>query len=295
MARLPNLKPIALKERASLLFLEYGELDVIDGSFVLTDVNGVRVQIPVGGIACLMLEPGTRVSHAAVVLAARTGCLLVWTGEGGVRVYSSGYPGGSRSDKLLYQAALALDPTARLRIVRRMFQYRFKEDLPSDLSVNQLRGLEGVRVRGRYQELAEETGVAWYGRRYDPGNWSAADLPNRCLSSATSCLYGIAEAAVLAAGYSPAIGFLHTGKPLSFVYDVADLFKFETVVPAAFSVAAEAPDEPERAVRHRCRDYFRSQRILDRIIPTIQEVLDAGGIEVPRPYDDMVPPAFVDP
>ena len=48
-------------------------------------------------------------------------------------------------------------------------------------------------------------------------------MPNRCLSAATACLHGLTEAAVLAAGYAPAIGFLHTGKPLSFVYDIADL------------------------------------------------------------------------
>ena len=110
---LPRLRPLPIKERLSLIFLEKGELDVIDGAFVLVDVNGVRTQIPVGGVACLMLEPGTRVSHAAVVLAARVGCLLVWVGEAAVRLYSSGRPGGARSDRLLYQARLALDEEAR--------------------------------------------------------------------------------------------------------------------------------------------------------------------------------------
>lgn len=122
---LPRLRPLPMKERLSLVFLEKGELDVIDGAFVLVDVNGVRTQIPVGGVACLMLEPGTRVSHAAVVLAARVGCLLVWVGEAAVRLYSSGRPGGARSDRLLYQAQLALDEGARLRVVQRMYEIRF--------------------------------------------------------------------------------------------------------------------------------------------------------------------------
>lgn len=294
MPRLPPLKPIPMKERSSLVFLEYGELDVIDGAFVLVDVNGVRVQIPVGSVACIMLEPGTRVSHAAVVLAAKAGCLLVWVGEAGVRLYSSGHPGGSRSDRLLYQAMLALDSSARLNIVRKMFEFRFKKEIQSNFSINQLRGMEGVRVREQYEILAKEAGVEWHGRRYDPKNWRSSDLPNRCLSSATACLYGVTEAAILVAGYSPAIGFLHTGKPLSFVYDIADLFKFETVVPAAFMVAAESPEHPEQEVRRTCRDMFRRQRILDRIIPTIQDVLDAGGRDVPKPYSDMVLPAFSD-
>lgn len=89
---LPPLKPIPMKERLSVLFIEYGRLDVIDGAFVVMDKNGVRTHIPAGSVACLMLEPGTRVSHAAVSLASRVGCLLVWVGEAGVRLYASGQP-----------------------------------------------------------------------------------------------------------------------------------------------------------------------------------------------------------
>jgi len=289
---LPHLRSIPLKERISLIFLEKGELDVIDGAFVLVDVNGVRTQIPVGGVACLMLEPGTRVSHAAVTLAARVGCLLVWVGEAGVRLYSSGRPGGARSDRLLYQARLALDEPARQRVVERMYEIRFGEDVPAGYSVNQLRGMEGARVRRQYENLARKYGVRWTGRRYDASAWESGDVPNRCLSSATACLYGICEAAVLAAGYSPAIGFIHTGKPLSFVYDIADLFKFETIVPEAFRIAARRPSEPEREVRLACRDVFRRSRILDRIIPLIEDVLDAGGLDVPEPPEGSLPPAI---
>ncbi len=39
---LPKLSPIALKERLSILFLERGNLDVLDGAFVLVDCNGIR-------------------------------------------------------------------------------------------------------------------------------------------------------------------------------------------------------------------------------------------------------------
>jgi len=292
MTRLPRPSPIAVKERSSLIFLEYGELDVIDGAFVLIDKNGVRIQIPIGSVACLMLEPGTRVSHAAVKLAAQVGCLLVWVGEAGVRLYSSGHPGGARSDRLLYQAMIALDASARLRVVQKMFETRFEEKVPPEYSINQLRGLEGVRVRKMYETLAQEYNVMWRGRRYDPKHWGASDLPNKCLSAGTACIYGVVESAILAAGYSPSIGFLHSGDPLSFVFDIADLFKFDTVVPAAFEVASQYPTHPERSVRQACRDRFRQERILDRIIPTIQEVLDAGGLGMPKPYSDAVLPAF---
>lgn len=274
---LPPPDSIPLKHRASVLFVERGQLDVLDGAFVIVDKTGVRTQIPIGGLACVMLEPGTRVSHAAVTLAARVGCLLVWVGEGAVRVYSSGAPGGARSDRLLHQARVALDPSARLRVVRRMYAMRFGEEPPERRSVDQLRGMEGARVKRIYENLANKHGVVWKGRRYNPRDWGSGDVANQCLSAATACLYGVAEAAILVAGYSPAIGFIHSGKPLSFVYDIADVVKFETVVPVAFRVAAENPPNPDAAVRHRCRDMFRETKLLERLIPLVQEVLAAGG------------------
>ncbi|MGO3699673.1 MULTISPECIES: type I-E CRISPR-associated endonuclease Cas1e [Halomonas] len=290
------LKPIPLKDRMSMIFVGMGQIDVRDGAFVVIDeVNGERMHIPVGSVACLLLEPGTRVSHAAVKLAATVGTLLIWVGDAGVRLYSAGQPGGARSDKLLYQAQLALDESLRLKVVRKMFELRFGEEPPSRRSVEQLRGIEGARVRKTYQVLAKQHGLKWQGRRYDPKQWDSADVANQCLSAATACLYGITEAAILAAGYAPAIGFLHTGKPLSFVYDIADIVKFETVVPAAFRIAAKNPPMPEREVRIACRDAFKQTRLLQRIIPMIEEVLAAGEIEPPPTPADAVPPAIPEP
>lgn len=279
-----------------MMFVAYGRIDVKDGAFVVVDeVNGERMHIPVGSVACIMLEPGTRVSHAAVKLAAVTGTLLIWVGEAGVRLYASGQPGGARSDKLLYQAKLALDPDLRLKVVRRMFEQRFGEPAPERRSADQLRGIEGARVRKIYELMAKQYGVTWKGRRYDPKEWDKSDVVNQCLSAATACLYGVTEAAVLAAGYAPAVGFVHSGKPLSFVYDIADLFKFDTVVPVAFRIAASKPVAPDRAVRVACRDVFRQSKLLKRIIPAIEDVLAAGGIEPPPPPEDSQPPAIPEP
>ena len=294
---LPPPKPIPLKERAALVFVERAQIDVVDGAFVAIDADGVRTHIPIGGIACLMLEPGARISHAAIALAARAGTLVTWIGEAGVRFYSAGQPGGARSDKLLWQAQLALDPSARLRVVRKMYALRFGEDPPVKRSIDQLRGIEGQRVRHTYRLLAKRYGVAWKGRDYDPKDWDSADMANRCLSAATACLHGLSEAAVLAAGYAPAIGFLHTGKPRSFVYDIADLWKLTTIVPEAFRVAGLVQkgklDMPiERAVRLACRDSFRKTGLLKRIIPGIEEVLAAGALPRPEPSTDAIGPAF---
>jgi CRISPR-associated protein Cas1 len=289
------LKPIPLKDRNSMIFVGMGQVDVRDGAFVVIDKNGERMHIPVGSIACLMLEPGTRISHGAIKLASLTGTLIIWVGEAGVRLYSAGQPGGARSDKLLYQAKLALDDELRLKVVRKMFEIRFGEPAPQRRSIEQLRGIEGARVKKTYQMLAKQYNIEWHGRRYDPKDWKKGDTINQCLSAATSCLYGITEAAVLAAGYAPAIGFVHSGKPLSFIYDIADLIKFETVVPVAFKVASKHSFQPDRDVRIACREAFRSTNILKRLIPLIEDVLAAGDIDPPKPPEDSQPPAIPEP
>ena len=286
------LRPILMKDRISMVFLQYGLIDVKDGAFVLIDENGVRTHIPVGSAACIMLEPGTRISHAAVKLASEVGTLLVWIGEAGVRLYSSGQPGGARSDRLLYQAKLALDDNLRLKVVRKMYELRFGEAAPEERSVNQLRGIEGARVRKLYELIAKRYKVNWRRRKYNVDSWDDGDTANRCLSAATACLYGITEAAVLAAGYAPAVGFIHWGKPLSFVYDIADIFKFETVVPIAFKIASENPVNPDRQVRLACRDIFREQKILSKIIPIIDEVLKSGEIMPPDMPSESIAPAI---
>jgi CRISP-associated protein Cas1 len=127
---LPPLKPIPIKDRLSILYIEYGNLDVLDGAFVVVDKTGVRTHIPVGGVACLMLEPGTRVSHAACALSARVGTLLVWIGEAGVdrRSWRAAVFRRAARRCALRQAALsgkaALDDSLRLKVVRKMYALR---------------------------------------------------------------------------------------------------------------------------------------------------------------------------
>jgi CRISPR-associated protein Cas1 len=176
-----------------------------------------------------------------------------------------------------------------------MYELRFGEKSPERRSVEQLRGIEGARVRKMYELLAQKYGLKWDKRQYDPNNWDNSDLLNKCVSAANACLYGITEAAVLAAGYAPAVGFIHTGKPLSFVYDIADIFKFNTVVPVAFQIAARTPQQPEREVRLACRDMFRKEKVLARIIPTIEEVLAAGEVQPQQLHEEAVPIAIPNP
>ncbi|MFW1485215.1 subtype I-E CRISPR-associated endonuclease Cas1, partial [Vibrio parahaemolyticus] len=60
---------------------------------------------------------------------------------------------------------MALDEELRLKVVRKMFELRFGEPAPSRRSVEQLRGIEGGRVKATYKMLAQQYGVPWHGRR----------------------------------------------------------------------------------------------------------------------------------
>jgi CRISPR-associated protein Cas1 len=160
-----------------------------------------------------------------------------------------------------------------MQVVTRMFRFRFDEELEPDLSLEQVRGYEGVRVRKAYAQASQAYGVPWSGRRYDRTDWSSADPINRALSTANACLNGVCHAAIVSVGYSPGLGFIHTGKQLSFVYDVADLYKTELTVPLAFRLTAESTQNLETRVRHACRDVFRQKQLLARILPDMDQVL----------------------
>jgi CRISPR-associated protein Cas1 len=157
-----------------------------------------------------------------------------------------------------------------------MYDMRFGEPLPRGLTIEQIRGREGHRVRSAYQRAGEQFKVEWKARSYDPGNWHQADPLNRALSAGSACLNGLVHAGIAAAGYSTALGFIHTGKMLSFVYDVADLYKVNLVVPIAFRVVAESDKEVERRTRLECRNAFGQSGLIRRIVPDIAEVLNVG-------------------
>lgn len=263
------------EDRWSHVYLERGRIDQDASSLLFTDQEG-ETRIPIDQLALVMLGPGTRISHRAVKVLSDNNCLVAWTGEQGVRLYAHGTGGTHQSRRLLQQARIWADERERMRVVCRMFARRFPDPVDPFLPIEALRAMEGVRVRRAYERLGEEHGVEWSGRLYDQREWRYADPLNRALSSANACLYGICHAAILSGGYSPAIGFVHTGKMLSFVYDVADLYKVELTVPTAFEVVAQGTEDVERRVRMRCRDAFHQSRLIKRILPDIAEVLDVG-------------------
>lgn len=253
------------------MYVEHARIDQEDRGICVHDVKG-RVHVPCASLNLLMLGPGTSITHAAIRTLAESGCLVAWSGEHGVRFYAQGMGETRSSARILRQARLWAEEESRLRIVRLMYEMRFGEPLPPDLTLRQIRGKEGARVRAAYARNAERFGVEWEGRQYNRLRWDDNDPVNRALSAANSCLYGVCHAAIVATGYSPAIGFIHTGKMLSFVYDVADLYKTDITLPAAFIEVAKGGPNLESRVRHRCRDLFYEHNLLRRIVCDLDEL-----------------------
>lgn len=273
-----------IRDSMSHLYVEHCRIDQDDKAIAIHDVNG-KIPVPCAALTLLMLGPGTNISHAAIRTLAENGCLVGWTGEKGVRFYAQGMGETRSAHNLLRQAVLFANPKLRLSVVRRMYQLRFSEPLDDWLTLRQIRGKEGIRVREAYARASRETNVEWRGRSYTSTNWAAADPINRALSCANSCLYGICHAAIISAGYSPALGFIHTGKMLSFVYDIADLYKTDITIPIAFQAVAANSSNLESHVRRTCRDAFHTERLLQRIVPDIDWVLALDRDKMPDSAD----------
>ncbi|MCP4644355.1 MAG: type I-E CRISPR-associated endonuclease Cas1 [bacterium] len=260
-----------VRDRLSYLYVEHCRIEQEAKAIAIYNEDGVT-PVPCASLTVLMVGPGTAITHAAVLALADNGCLVVWCGEQGVRFYAAGQGTTRSAANLLRQASLATRTSTRLQVTRRLYAMRFNEVLDASLTLQQIRGMEGVRVREAYARCSAEAGVQWNGRNYDRGNWRNADPVNRALSAANSCLYGLCHAAIVAAGYSPALGFIHTGKQLSFAYDVADLYKVEMTIPAAFQAAA-IQQGLESEVRKQCRDVFAEKHLLKRVVKDIDYAL----------------------
>jgi CRISPR-associated protein Cas1 len=256
----------------SHLYAEKCIIEQDQNAVTLRDKRGV-VQVPCAMLSVLMIGPGVSITSAAIRTLADHGCSVVWVGEEGVRFYASGLGETHSSRRMLHQARCYSNAVTRQAVAVRLYRMRFSEDVPEDTTIAQLRGKEGARVRSAYAEAAKEWGVPWQGRDYNRRDWNSADPINRALSAANACVYGVCHAAIVAAGYLPGIGFIHTGDRLSFVFDVADLYKTEAAVPAAFAAVAEGVHDLDSRTRRFCREAFHVSRVLGRIVNDIGAAL----------------------
>ena len=267
-----------LRDSLSYLYVEHAVLERRDNALLVLQETG-RTAIPAANLCLLMLGPGTSLTHAAVKLLAENGCSIQWTGEDMLHFYAQGMGETRRAYHLLQQARLVSDPASRLSVVMRMYEKRFGHSLSPDFNIEQVRGMEGVRMRNAYALASQKYSVAWHGRDYSRAQWDYAVPINRALSAGNALLNGVCHAAIVSGGYSTALGFLHTGKQLSFVFDIADLYKTELTIPAAFECTSQGIEEVEKRTRELCRERFREGKLLQRILPDIDELLNVSGQE----------------
>lgn len=275
----PELQELPqIGDRMSFLYFERCKINREDSAITVIDEEGI-VHVPAAAISVLLLGPGCSVTHRAMELIGDTGVTVIWVGEQGVRYYASGRPLTHSSGLLIRQAEMVSNQRLHLIVVRKMYQLRFPEEDVSGLTLQQLRGREGSRIRKVYQESAKKWGIKWNGREYRPEDFASGDPVNQALSAGHACLYGLAHAVIAALGCSPGLGFVHVGHENSFVYDIADLYKAETTIPIAFEIASEYTEKVDDwdalpgVVRRRVRDELVSQHILERMVTDIRYLL----------------------
>lgn len=284
----PELQALpTIRDRLSFLYLEHCLINRQDGAITVTDVRGT-VHVPAAALSVLLLGPGTNVSHRAMELIGDAGTSVIWVGEHGVRYYAHGRPLTHSARLLIRQAELISNVRTRIAVARRMYQMRFPNEDVSALTMQQLRGREGSRIRSVYRLASRKTGVPWNGREYDPDNFGGSDAVNMALSAAHVCLYGIVHSVIVALGCSPGLGFVHTGHERSFVYDISDLYKAEVTVPIAFEIAAEQPKDIGSATRHRVRDAISDGHILEQAAKDIRRLLLGNTDAEEEPETDVL-------
>ncbi len=261
-------------DRLSFVYVEHATISRADSAVTFVKEEGV-VHCPAASLSALLLGPGTRITHQAMALLGECGTTVVWVGEQGVRYYASGKSVARSSRLLIAQAKLVSNTRSRLAVARMMYQWRFPGEDTSELTMQQLRGREGARVRSVYRQWSERTGVPWERREYDPNNFGDGSPINQALSAGHGELYGIVHAAIVSLGCAPGLGFVHTGNSWSFVYDVADLYKAEVTIPAAFEVVAGYTEGMDigSVTRRAVRDRIRSEKVMERVVRDIQRLL----------------------
>ncbi|MFP8887042.1 type I-E CRISPR-associated endonuclease Cas1e [Streptomyces mangrovi] len=259
-------------DRLSFVYLERCTVHRDANAITAEDAEGT-VHIPSATIGTLLLGPGTRITHQAMSVLGESGAGVVWVGEHGVRFYAGGRALTRSSALVEAQAALWANRRSRLEVARAMYRKRFPDEDPSGFTRHELLGREGQRVKDCYRKEAARTGITWRGRRFVPRDFSSGDPPNQAVTAAAQCMYGIAQAVAAALGCSPGLGFVHSGHELSFVLDIADLYKTEIGIPVAFEVAAESPEDVGPRTRRAIRDKVNETSLLDRCVDDIKQLL----------------------
>ena len=263
-----------ITDRVTFIYIEHARINRLDGAVTVAESRGT-IRIPAALIGVLLLGPGTEISHRAMELLGDTGTSIAWVGEYGIRNYAHGRSLSHSSRFLIKQAELVSNRRTRLQVAKAMYEMRFPDEDVSSLTMQMLRAKEGARIRRIYRQMAERYHVKWNGRVYDPDHYENSDKINQSLSAAHVALYGLVYSVTVAMGLSPGLGFVHTGHDLSFVYDMADLYKAKVTIPIAFEVVSQSNPEDDigQITRQKVRDAFKDGKLLVQIVKDIQTLL----------------------
>lgn len=269
---LETLPPV--RERWTPIYLEHGRIEVDDSSVKWIGADRTVMRLPIASLSVLMLGPGTTVTHAAMKACAECDTPVCWVGADGMKFYAFGVAPTHDNERARKQAEIASSPKRRDEVARRMFSKRFPDVDVSGIALKELRGMEGHRVRALYAQMGTTYGVSWKGRNYDTNNWNVSDTINKAVSAANAALYALTTSVVCSMGYLPQLGFIHTAATLPFVFDIADMYKPETTLPAAFETVSLDPNAPEEDVIARLKSYIESTKLLKRMPKDLETLLE---------------------
>ena len=87
------------------------------------------------------------------------------------------------------QASQWADHESRAEVARRLYTLRFADkSLAEGKTVDQLRGMEGHRVKNAYRTMSQRYGIP-FRRAYNPQNFDESDPVNQALTTANQVLY----------------------------------------------------------------------------------------------------------
>lgn len=292
--KIMNLKELPhLSDSISYLYVEKCRIEQ-DNFAVKLVYSDYEVPIPCANLTVLFIGPGVSITHAAIVSLSYCGCMVIWCGENLRRFYAYGIGETKSAKNILKQSMACMNEDLHLEIVKKMYKMRFPDINLEELTLNQMRGMEGVRMRTAYNMLSKQYGVSWKGRNLKGVEYNKMDMINKAISYNNTLLYAICIGVITTLGYSPSLGFIHVGNINSFVYDIADLYKVETTLPSAFETVAFCNKNKnlnlESELRKSCRNYFAKLNILKRIVKDLESLFQ----EIEVSYDNNIDGALWD-
>jgi len=269
-------------DRHGVMWLGYGRIYVDDGTLRFKtagwdDLPAGDYAIPFQLLTCIVLQPGTSLTHDVLRLCVAHGTGIVAAGTNGVRFFAVAPLHPDSATRARRHATLWADPERRIAVARRMYAWRLGEVFPrADIAV--LRGMEGSRMKATYERLAQLYGVEWRGRRYDREHPELTDSVNMAINHASTAIGAAASVAVAITGTIPQLGFVHEDSGDAFALDIADLFRDSVALPVAFNGVRDAQRKPaselERTVRRIAGGTLRREDVIGKMIDRIKELFD---------------------